>query len=68
MEQEDFLDNTGCEANVIFYSDTESEDDSKPPKVHVILEDEGIFQMEPIQLNKKSILNVRRNEKKEDIK
>jgi len=61
MEQEDFSDKTGCEA-VIFYSDTESEDDSKPPIIHVVLEDEGIFQMEPIHLSRKSILNVRRNE------
>jgi hypothetical protein len=66
MEQEDFLDNAGCEETVIFYSDTESEDDSNPPKVHIISEDEGIFQMEPIQLSKTSILNVRRNMTKED--
>ena len=68
MEQEDFLDNTGCEANIIFYSDTESEDDSKSPNIQVISEDEGIFQMEPIQLSRKSILNVRRNETKENTK
>ena len=62
------MDNTGCEANVIFYSDTESEDDSKSPNIQVISEDEGIFQMEPIQLSRKSILNVRRNETKENTK
>ena len=68
MEQEDFSNKPGCEANVIFYSDTESEDDSKPQIIHVISEDEGIFQMEPIQLSRQSILNVRKDEKIENAR